>query len=173
MLPATVSDPIRSDSSSFVLRCLDGADVDRTLPVLDIPCGRGRHARVLASLGLNVVGSDIDAGRLAETRATAPVVKADALAGLPFRSRSFGLVLVVHFTGAGLVAAVADLVAPGGYLLFETFGFNGDNWKQLPLAGEVLRDVGSGFEVLKYHERKSPNLDVGSVSVKLFAKRRA
>ncbi len=167
---------LRLDSSPFVLRCLGSLNVDLALPALDLPCGNGRHARLLSSLGLNVVVADIDAGCLAKAAHSIPpgtinAVMVDARSGLPFRRHAFGLAMIVHFTEPGIVPAVAALVAPGGYLIYETFGFSGENWKQLPQPKEIFDSVRDNFDILKYQERKSPNPGVMTVSVNLFAKR--
>src|SRR5260370_11577811 len=78
---------------------------DDTLPVLDAPCGFGRNSLFLADQGYNVVGADIDAGRINFLRRHAAEIMSDARNInlvvcnidsdiLPFRSETFGSVLI-------------------------------------------------------------------------------
>jgi len=169
---------LRAEASPFVLRCLDSVAIDRSLPALDMPCGRGRHSRLLSHRGFDVVGADIDPLSLSVVRApgsrwTISPVIIDARAPLPFRRETFGLAMIVHFVEDGIIPAVAALVAHGGYLIFETFGFNGENWRDLPQSGEIRKLVEPDFEILSYQERHSPQPTIRSVSVKLCAKKRA
>ena len=94
--------------------------------VLDAGCGTGRVAIALADAGIDVVGVDLDASMLATARGRRPDitwVQAD-LASLAL-DRRFDVVVmagnVVHFTPpgteAGVVAACARHLAPGGTLV--------------------------------------------------------
>jgi demethylmenaquinone methyltransferase/2-methoxy-6-polyprenyl-1,4-benzoquinol methylase len=55
--------------------------------VLDVACGTGDVCSALVSAGYRAVGFDFSAGMLAEARAPAPLVQADALV-LPVRNRA-------------------------------------------------------------------------------------
>jgi tellurite methyltransferase len=103
-------------------------------PILDLACGRGRHALSIAAWGPRVVGLDRDPEALAALRAAArgrqlPVspLRADAehTAGLPFLPGSFGAVVVTRFLFRPLAPILEDLLRPGGLLLYETF-----TWRQ-------------------------------------------
>ncbi len=94
--------------------------------VLDAGCGTGRVAIELASRGLDVAGSDIDAHMLAEAQSKAPElqwVQSD-LAALDI-GRTFDVVVmagnVILFVEPGTeeacVAGAARHVAPGGHLV--------------------------------------------------------
>lgn len=96
---------------------------------LDVACGRGRHALLIASTGLAVTALDRDAAALARVQ-----VQADRL-GLPVRTRvtdleagdvdlgdpGYALVLVTRYLHRPLLPHLLLSLAPGGVLLYETF----------------------------------------------------
>ncbi|MBX3148322.1 MAG: class I SAM-dependent methyltransferase [Gemmatimonadales bacterium] len=95
--------------------------------VLDLASGPGRHALAAAALGATVVAVDRDAGRLAEGRAESERrklivewVQADLEGPWPDLGQ-FDVVLVFNYLDRARMPAVARLLKPGGYLLFETF----------------------------------------------------
>ena len=99
-------------------------------PVVDIACGRGRHALAAARGGIRCLGVDRNGEHLAELRATArgeglPVwgLRADLELGLrpPLRRNAFGAVLVFRYLHRPLLPHLAALLRPGGLLLYETF----------------------------------------------------
>jgi SAM-dependent methyltransferase len=103
-------------------------DAGRLGPALDLACGRGRHARATAALGVPCLAIDRDAQVLASLEARAlpaPLlrVRADVEAGLgiPVRPGTCGVVLVFCFLFRPLAAAIAECLRPGGLLLYETF----------------------------------------------------
>jgi SAM-dependent methyltransferase len=101
--------------------------------VLDVPCGWGRHTRLLAEAGHDVVGADLSPALLARAKAPAdgrpPGYVAADVRALPFRSGSFDAVLNV-FTSLGLFLDDAEdvralrearrLLRPGGRFLLES-----------------------------------------------------
>jgi rhodanese-related sulfurtransferase len=96
---------------------------------VDVACGRGRHALLLAGAGFRVDAVDRDAGRIAGLAAVA-----DRLA-LPIEARVvdletgeadlgdgvYDVVLVFHYLHRPLFPAILRALAPGGLLLYETF----------------------------------------------------
>lgn len=89
---------------------------------LDLACGSGRHVRHLASLGMQVTAVDRDAPALAALSGLAETLLADIEAGpWPLGERQFDLVLVTHYLWRPLLPRIAAAVAPGGWLIYETF----------------------------------------------------
>jgi 2-polyprenyl-3-methyl-5-hydroxy-6-metoxy-1,4-benzoquinol methylase len=144
-------------ASPFVRRCLEYLK-PRTGVALDVPAGRGRHAALLASMGLYVVACDLDTGRL-----SAPVyskqriarVRLDADRPLPFPDARFDLVLIVHAPTLHLLDHLPVLVKRGGHLIVETFGAQGLNWTALPRSGEVREKLEPGMAAIRYVERQA------------------
>jgi SAM-dependent methyltransferase len=93
------------------------------LVAIDVAGGTGRHAIPVARAGRAVVLVDIVTQAVATARAAEPslsVVVAD-VAELPFGPRSFGCVMVVNFLDRALVGDLISLLAPGGFLVYETY----------------------------------------------------
>jgi SAM-dependent methyltransferase len=92
--------------------------------VLDVACGRGRHARHLAAGGYRVTAVDRDADALA-TLAGLPGVRplhADLEGGpWPFAPGAFDGVVVANYLHRPLFDALARSLGPGGLLVYETF----------------------------------------------------
>lgn len=103
-------------------------------PVLDLACGRGRHALACARAGLDTVALDLDGAHLhalQQARDAArdaswgrlDCLRADLESGhaIPLRPGSCGAVLVFRFLFRPLAPQIAALLAPGGLLVYETF----------------------------------------------------
>lgn len=130
--------------------------------VLDIACGRGRHAIAAASLGAAVTAVDADATRIAVGRRAArslPIewVCAD-LQAFPLPPNAFDVVMVFNYLDRSRMAEVRDAVKPGGYLLCETFleaqrqhGWGPTSDDHLLKPGELLRLV-EPFELILSRE---------------------
>lgn len=96
---------------------------------LDVACGGGRHAFLLAAVGLSVDAVDRDLSRLAQVERLAEA------SGLPVAPREvdleadevdlgdalYDLILVVHYLHRPLFPALRRALRPGGLLLYETF----------------------------------------------------
>lgn len=161
------------------------ATATQSLPVLDVACGDGRNALVLAKLGCRVVCVDKDVSRLAATSKQLPL---DLLAGLsrliqihpaldlkldrwPFREAEFGAIINVHFFLPELLQHFATSLAPGGYLLLETAPGCGGNYRVLPKAGHVRQMLSAGFDIEYYREgRAGPAVSVKALARKRFQK---
>ena len=164
------------------------ASVDKG-PVVDAPCGYGRNAVALAAHGCTVIAIDIDRKRLAALdQVKAAYIAEHASSGVrtgriftvcadltpegwPVAPASVSAIVCVHFSIGGLMPRVIQSLQVGGYLYVETFGGQGENFRELPKVGE-LRELLSGFvEFGYYKERKVGPPDLNSVAVTLFAKR--
>lgn len=105
--------------------------------VIDVGCGTGRHARALASRGVDVTGIDLSAGLLAAAQgaadapsatARARFVRADARA-LPLPAASADVVLCLCQGGFGItpggdervLTELARVLRPGGRLALTAF----------------------------------------------------
>ncbi len=113
-------------------------------PALDIACGTGRHALLLAGRGQNVTAVDFSGLALDSLEARArdmhtPVRRTRSLSE-PSRSlhgrirlvredlehteipeRSFDLILCIQYLQRSLFPQIARALRPGGVLLFETY----------------------------------------------------
>ena len=95
--------------------------------VLDLACGEGRHALAAAALGATVVAIDHDAAKLGTARAQA------SAAGVSINWREldlegewpdlglFDAVLVFNYLARARMPRIIQLIAPGGFLMMETF----------------------------------------------------
>lgn len=113
--------------SPWVFEC--GDLIPRAGRALDVACGRGRHALLLASTGLHVTAVDRDAEALARLQAQAdrlelPVTTRvlDLETGTPdLGDDGYDLVLVTRYLHRALMPQLLLSLAPGGVLLYETF----------------------------------------------------
>jgi 2-polyprenyl-3-methyl-5-hydroxy-6-metoxy-1,4-benzoquinol methylase len=135
--------------------------------VLDLACGEGRHSLAAAALGASVIALDRDETRLASARARA------AAAGLSIEGREmelegewpdlgiFDAVLVFNYLDRAAMPRITRLIAPGGFLMMETFleaqreaGWGPTSSAHLLRPGELARlaaplTVAHGREVLE------------------------
>jgi len=132
--------------------------------VLDVGCGEGMLARLLAHRVPHVTGIDQDAASIELARRQDPgghiaFVHADFLAA-PFRPASFGMITCVaalhHMDPAAALAAMSRLLAPGGILVI--IGLARSRPPDLPrdVAGVI---AGLGYRMAKgYWEQPSPTV---------------
>jgi len=120
-------------------------------PVVDLACGRGRNALAAAAAGVRVLGIDRDAEALDALAVAAreqglPVqpLRADLETphGIPVRPRSCGAILVFRFLFRPLAPAIAEALAPGGLLLYETFTIEQRSLPQGPRNPAFLLERG-------------------------------
>ena len=94
---------------------------------MDVACGSGRHALAAAARGAKVVAVDRDPDRLALGRQAAVQrehsiewIQADLEKAWPDLG-TFDLVLVFNYLDRPRTPMITGRVAPGGYLVMETF----------------------------------------------------
>jgi len=153
----------------MTLRCHSGAPsswVARFAPliragggVLDVACGKGRHARLLAQLGYRVVAVDRDAEALA-TLAGLPGVElreADLEAGSwPFPGHQFAAVVVTNYLHRPLFPRLLETLEADGMLIYETFAEGNERYGRpsnpqfLLRSGELLEAVQGRLAVVAY-----------------------
>jgi len=127
--------------------------------VLDVACGKGRHARVLAGLGYRVVAVDRDAEALV-TLTGIPGIEAreaDLEAGpWPFPGRQFAAVVVTNYLHRPLFPRLLESVEADGMLIYETFAEGNERYGRpsnpefLLRSGELLDAVHGRLAVLAY-----------------------
>ena len=91
--------------------------------VLDVACGRGRHARWLEARGHRVTAIDRDATALAASGASETIVcdlETEPVTW-PLPARRFDAVVVTNYLHRPLFPQLIAALAPGGMLLYETF----------------------------------------------------
>lgn len=132
--------------------------------MLDLACGRGRHALRAAERGAHVTAVDADPDRLkplardaAKRGLDVECVQAD-LTTYDVPKGEFDVVMVFNYLDRDRMAAFRDAVRPGGYLLAETFleaqreqGWGPDSDEHLLRSGEIATLAGS-FEVVLARE---------------------
>ncbi len=93
--------------------------------LLDIACGSGRNGALAARAGWRAYGVDHDREALRRARARGlPGVIADLESDglkIPFQTGSCAAILVFYFLYRPLRSELLRLLAPGGFLIFETF----------------------------------------------------
>lgn len=158
-------------------------------PVLDAPCGYGRNALALAARGCTVIGVDIDRRRLAAVNA----VKKDYIAehspnevrtgkvlsvcadltadGWPIAPSSISAIICVHFAMIDLIPRFLFSLHAGGCLYIETFGGQGQNYRDLPRAQQLRQLLSRHVQFEYYKERRVGPPESDRVTVTLFAKR--
>jgi 2-polyprenyl-3-methyl-5-hydroxy-6-metoxy-1,4-benzoquinol methylase len=147
--------------SSWVPRLADRLPQPRR--ALDIAMGRGRHAGILADAGFKVFGVDKsfeviqDACRTAGHDRRVFAWCAD-LTVYPLPRERFDLILVTRYLQRDLFPSLRDAIAPGAFVLYETFteaqralGCGPSSPHHLLRAGE-LRAFFQRWEILQYDE---------------------
>ncbi|MFT5540296.1 MAG: SAM-dependent methyltransferase [Alphaproteobacteria bacterium] len=102
------------------------------LRILDLAAGRGRHTRHLLDLEYVVlaVDRDISGLRYLDGRDGFEALEGDLESGSPwpFAGEKFRAVIVTNYLYRSSLAQVISLVAPGGYLIYETFGIGNERF---------------------------------------------
>lgn len=129
--------------------------------VLDVACGSGRHVGWLAARGHAVTALDRDAAALAplhKVPGVREVVVADIENGpWPLPGRRFDLVVVTNYLWRPLWPTLLNSLAPGGWLVVETFNVDQaaigkpSNPKFLLQHGELL-SLAAGLRVVGYED---------------------
>jgi SAM-dependent methyltransferase len=93
--------------------------------VLDLAAGAGRHARFFAGRGHPVTAVDRNLDGLADLDPAGPIerVQADLEDGSPWPlgQRQFAGIVVTNYLHRPLLPRLAEALAPGGVLIYETF----------------------------------------------------
>ena len=129
--------------------------------VLDLACGRGRHARLLAEMGYRVEAVDADAESLNELTGIGGVVvrKADLENGpWPYFGRAFEGIVVANYLHRPLMPHLLGCLAEGGVLVYETFMVGNEcfgkptNPAHLLRSGELLDVIKNRLTVVAFEQ---------------------
>jgi SAM-dependent methyltransferase len=129
--------------------------------VLDVACGRGRHARLFAGQGCIVDAVDIDAEAGAALAGVPGVsfLRADLEGGpWPYAGRQFDAIVVTRYLHRPLLPLLADSLAAGGLLIYETFMVGHERFGRpanpafLLRPRELLEVFGPRLAVLAFEE---------------------
>jgi len=127
--------------------------------VLDVACGGGRHARFFAGLGHPVDAVDRDLEAVAALAGVQGVTAlcADLEGGpWPYAGRFYAAVIVTNYLHRPLFPQLLAALAPGGVLIYETFGLGNEVYGRpanpafLLRSRELLEAVGPDLHVLSY-----------------------
>lgn len=111
--------------------------------VLDLACGGGRHAVWLAQQGYQVEAVDRDATALsAMTRIPGiHLTAADLESGpWPYVGRRFDSIVVSRYLHRPLLPMLAESLAPGGVLIYETFMVGNEQYGKPSNPDFLLRE---------------------------------
>lgn len=92
--------------------------------VLDLACGSGRHARLLAGQGFDVVAVDRDFEAISKLREVPGIFALQAdleSVEWPLSGLRFAGIVVTNYLWRPRLPDVLALLAPGGVLIYETF----------------------------------------------------
>lgn len=147
-------------SSPWVARF---AGLARPGEALDLACGSGRHARLLAAQGLRVLAVDRDPESLAKAQGPGVTTMEFDLeaegAVWPFEPGRFSAIVVTNYLHRPLFPHLAASLRPDGILIYETFAQGNQIYGKpsnpdfLLAPGELLamaRD--GGLQVLAYED---------------------
>lgn len=130
---------------------------------LDLACGNGRHARLLAARGLHVLALDVKPEALAASAgANITTIEYDLEADgapWPFEAGRFAAIVVTNYLHRPLFAQLAASLRPDGILIYETFAQGNEIYGKpsnpafLLAPGELLGLASDGgLQVLAYED---------------------
>ena len=124
-------------------------------PVLDVACGRGRHAGLFLDRGIHVVAVDREEQSIAGVR----FVRADLEAGNPWplAGERFAGIIVTNYLYRPLFRQLIESLLPDGVLLYETFMAGNERYGRpsnpafLLQPGELF-DAFGGLRILAFEQ---------------------
>ena len=158
-------------------------------PTVDLASGRGRNALPAAKTLGSVIAVDRNRSFLDELgqRSQSAGLRVARLQtdletdfGLPLKTGSAGSILVFRYLHRPLAKAIESLLAPGGWLLYETFTLaqaeraSGPSRPDFLLRPDELRLMFPGLEVIHYEETQpsdSPHTDKDDATAQLVARK--
>ncbi|MFC6413527.1 class I SAM-dependent methyltransferase [Massilia varians] len=139
------------------------APLARAGEALDLACGSGRHTRLLAARGMQVLALDRNAELLASLAGPDVTTLQHDLeaegAVWPFEPGRFALIVVTNYLYRPLFPQLAASLLPDGILIYETFAqgnqvYGKPSNPDFLLAPEELLGLahGGGLQVLAYED---------------------
>jgi len=129
------------EPSPFIARF--AALIPANARVLDLAAGSGRHARLLAARGAQVLAVDRDAAALAayacDPRIETRVLDLEA-DGWPLTGATFDAIVVANYLHRPLFPHLRAALAPDGVLLYETFAAGNEHFGLPSNPAFLLRD---------------------------------
>jgi SAM-dependent methyltransferase len=130
---------------------------------LDLACGSGRHARLLAGLGHQVLAVDRDDAALASTAgqgiATCRLDLETAEFVWPYHRGRFAVIVVTNYLHRPLMAQLFESLAPDGLLIYETFAKGNEAYGKpsnpafLLEEGELIKHAAAaGLSVIAFED---------------------
>lgn len=129
--------------------------------VLDLACGRGRHARLFAARGCGVLAADRDADALATLAGVAGIATCCVdleTDGWPFGAERFDAIVVTNYLHRPLFPDIIAAVPGHGVLLYETFARGNEDFGRpanpahLLAPGELLVWVRDRLQVVAFEQ---------------------
>jgi len=127
--------------------------------VLDVACGAGRHARLLARMGFEVDAVDRDPGLFTDPPPGVRLLKADIESGSwPYPGHRFDGIVVTNYLHRPLLPVLVGSLEPGGLLVYETFAQGNERFGKpsnpafLLAPGELLDAVRGHLRVIAYED---------------------
>jgi len=124
-------------------------------PLLDVACGEGRHAKVFAGRGIEVLAVDREPQAIPGAR----FVQADLEQGdWPFPNQRFAAIVVTNYLHRPLLPILATSLEPDGILIYETFMAGNERYGKpsnprfLLQPGELLQAFGASLQVLAFEQ---------------------
>ena len=129
--------------------------------VLDVACGRGRHARMFAARGARVVAVDRDAAAIASLAGVRGIDARIAdleSAAWPFAGERFDAIVVANYLHRPLLGPLIAALADDGALIYETFAHGNEAYGRpsnpafLLAPDELLGAAGSVMTIVAFEQ---------------------
>jgi tellurite methyltransferase len=177
----------RGGPSRFFESHLEALAATRSLgPLLDLACGRGRHAAFAAARGLHVIALDRRPEFLenllkmkVEEPGKIEVLEVDLEASgvrAPLASGRYGAIVVSRYLHRPLMPELESALCPGGLLLYETFTVAQRDLGWGPRRSDFLLEAGElptlcpSLETIVYEEGASAD-DPPAITARWLARR--
>jgi SAM-dependent methyltransferase len=178
--------PVELIPSKFLAKYAEEIASNSNGTIIDVPCGYGRNAAYIASLGVPVVCIDINdealkfikssvSLKMARSNNTYQLItlKLDLINDpWPFRDESISAIINVHFFNKRAMGIFLKSLKIGGYLLIETIDGHGENYLELPKQGFIRGELADAFEIKYFKEKKVGPLHSNASTAKLVAIKR-